>query len=73
MTRARHDAPALGVPVVDDLARMRAKHIAAAKTPDEIRSAIRSAAQFCPRCGRLLRAHDDAALNECARHLGDVS
>ena len=71
MTRSRHDAPALGVPVVDDLTRMRARRIAAAKTPDEIRAAIRSAAQFCPRCGRLLRQHSDCQLDECAKHLGD--
>lgn len=69
--RPRADAPPHGVPIVDDLTRMRAKRIARAKTPDEIRSAIRDAAQLCPGCGLLMRHHSDEQLDTCAKQLGD--
>lgn len=59
--------------MTDDLTKARAKRIAMAKSPDEIRASIRNAARFCPRCGRLLRQHSDAELDSCARHLGDIA
>lgn len=57
--------------MTDDLTRMRAKRIALAQTPDQIREAIRKAAQFCPACGVLLRQHTDGQLDECAVRIDD--
>jgi hypothetical protein len=71
VTRPRHTAPPLGVPVVDDLSRARGKRIAQQQTADEIRAELRALTSLCPSCQQPLRGHTNTQLSLCALALDD--